>query len=114
LQESGPLVIEYKGVQLEVDPVTGKVLDDSKVPVAEKTGLKFSAPGNGENWKDLKADIMKHGLPTPFMAFPPGAKSGSVSKAEGDEITDAELETLNGAKITYGGEPVTFERLNGM
>jgi len=47
------------------------------------------------------------------MVFPPGAKAGSISASEGTEITDAELEKHNAAKITYGGEPVTFERMNG-
>jgi lupus La protein len=112
-REEEPLTIEYKGVQLDVDPVTGKVVDPSKVPVSEKTAIKFSAPGDGTNWKDLKADIVKAGFASPFMVFPPGSKGGNISNSEGVAISDEDLTSLNAAGITYGSEGVTFERMSG-
>lgn len=114
-QDEGPLTIEYRGVTLEVDPVAGTVIDTSKVPVPEKSGLKFSAPGNREglDWKTLKEAVIEGGLAGPFMALPPGAKSGNLAKHDGEEITEEEIAALAAANITHGGEPVVFERMNG-
>lgn len=112
IKKDEPLTIEYKGVTLEVDTTTGKVLDPSKIPFEAGSAIKFSAPGDGADWKLLKQAVTDAGLTSPFMAFPPGTKAGQVSKYEGAAVTDAEFAQIQAANITYGGQPVTFERMN--
>lgn len=39
---------------LKCDRETGKVLEPSRVPYTEKSGLKFMGAGEGKDWKDFK------------------------------------------------------------
>ncbi|WOO84147.1 La [Vanrija pseudolonga] len=107
-----PLTIEYGGVTLECDPKTGAVLDPSKLAFTDGAAIKFSAPGDGGDWKVLKNAVIEAAIASPFMAFPPGTKGGTVAKSDSTLISDEELAKLNDAKLDFGGEPVTFARMS--
>ena len=47
-------MIEYRGVKLECDPVTGLVTDRDQVPFEKDAVIRFSGAGPNADWKDLK------------------------------------------------------------
>ncbi len=61
----------------------------------------------------MKIQVSKNGIEKPFLAFPPGAQSGSVAKTDSTIIADEEMSKLQEAKILFGGVEVKWERMTG-
>ncbi|WVW87010.1 hypothetical protein I302_109066 [Kwoniella bestiolae CBS 10118] len=110
-EEPKPLTIEYKGVMLECDRHTGKIIDSSKVPFENNAAVKFINHGENGDWKDLKIRVSKI-IENPFLAFPPGSKSGTIAKSDAAVITDDELTKLRDEKMPFGGAEVEWSRMD--
>ncbi|EIW71598.1 hypothetical protein TREMEDRAFT_37957 [Tremella mesenterica DSM 1558] len=107
-QEPRTYTITYNGVELECDLATGTVIDTDKIAFKNNSSIKFPSGGEGADWKKLKDLITENGIPEPFLAYPPGAKGGTVAKKSGDVITEDELKRLNDAKLPFGDITVEF------
>ncbi|WWC92727.1 uncharacterized protein L201_007686 [Kwoniella dendrophila CBS 6074] len=110
-EEPKALTIEYKGATLECDRHTGKILDPSKVPFDNNAAIKFISHGENGDWKELKAQVAKV-IENPFLAFPPGSKSGTVAKSDSTVISDEELTKLRDEKMPFGGAEVEWARMD--
>ncbi|WRT69615.1 uncharacterized protein IL334_006604 [Kwoniella shivajii] len=110
-KEDKPLVIEYKGATLECDRKTGKVLDSSKVPFENDSSIKFISHGENEQWKELKEQVANI-ISNPFLAFPPGSKTGTVASNDNTIISDDILTKLRDAKLLFGGVEVEWARMD--
>lgn len=58
----------------------------------------------------MNSNIIKE----PFLAAPPKEKGGRLAKKDNSSFTDAELEALRNAKLTYGGNEVVWEHMSSM
>lgn len=89
-------------------------MDKSKVPFGEQSALKMVGGSSDPlEWRALKTKISENGLPNPFFAYPPGAASASVCKADSSAVTDEEIEQLKAANLQFGGKEVEWHRMTG-
>lgn len=87
-------------------------MDASKIPFEPESSIKFINNGENPDWKDLKAHVAGI-VANPFLAFPPGSKSGSIAKGDGTVFSDEEMTKLKDAKILFGGVEVEWARMSG-
>ena len=60
----------------------------------------------------MQQRVIDLGIDAPFIAYPPGSGFGRFAKANGSEVSDAEVGKLNEANIMFGDKQLMWERMS--